>query len=69
MKQRLDYLDNLRTSLTMLVVIFHTAIAYGASGSWIFVDVDTAELTVSSIILTLFTAVCQAFFMESIFPQ
>lgn len=63
----MDYLDNLRTALTVLVVVFHTAIAYGASGSWILVDVDTSELTITSILLTLFTAVCQAFFMSLFF--
>ncbi|WP_308636906.1 acyltransferase [Paenibacillus silvisoli] len=67
MNQRLDYLDQLRTALTMLVVVFHASIAYGAAGSWILVDVDTSELTVTSILLTLFTAVCQAFFMGLFF--
>lgn len=67
MNQRLNYLDNLRTALTILVVIFHTSIAYGASGSWILVDVDTSELTITSILLTIFTAICQAFFMGLFF--
>jgi glucans biosynthesis protein C len=67
LKQRLYYLDNLRTALTILVVIFHTSIAYGAAGSWILIDVDTNELTITSILLTLFTAICQAFFMGLFF--
>jgi len=67
MKQRLDYLDNLRTALTILLIFFHTAIAYGASGSWILVDVDNNELNITSILLTIFTAVCQAFFMGLFF--
>jgi surface polysaccharide O-acyltransferase-like enzyme len=67
MKQRIDYLDNLRAALTILVIVFHTSIAYGAAGSWILVDVDTNKLTVTSILLTIFTAVCQAFFMGLFF--
>ncbi|BBI33362.1 acyltransferase family protein [Cohnella abietis] len=67
MKQRLDYLDNLRTALTILLICFHTAIAYGAAGSWILVDVDTNEINITSIVLTIFTAVCQAFFMGLFF--
>ncbi|TVY08213.1 acyltransferase family protein [Paenibacillus cremeus] len=51
----------------MLVIVFHTSIAYGAAGSWILVDVDTSKLTITSILLTIFTAVCQAFFMGLFF--
>jgi glucans biosynthesis protein C len=64
---RLYYLDDLRVFLTMLVIVHHTSITYGAGGSWYFEDVDKAELTVTSILLTLFTAVNQAFFMGFFF--
>lgn len=67
MRQRLDYLDNLRTALTVLVLVFHTSIAYGGAGSWILEDVDKSELNATSILFTLFTAVCQAFFMGLFF--
>lgn len=67
MKKRLYYLDYLRVFLTVLVLLHHTAIAYGAGGSWIFIDVDTSELTVSAIILTIFTAINQSFFMGFFF--
>jgi glucans biosynthesis protein C len=66
-RQRLYYLDNLRVFLTMLVIVHHTSITYGAGGSWYFEDVNKAELTVTSILLTLFTAVNQAFFMGFFF--
>jgi glucans biosynthesis protein C len=62
MRQRLAYLDNLRVFLTMLVVVFHTSIAYGASGSWILVDVEE-----TSLLLTIFTGVCQSFFIGLFF--
>ncbi len=67
MKQRLDYLDNLRTALTVLVLVFHTSIAYGGAGSWILEDVDKSELNATIVLFTIFTAVCQAFFMGLFF--
>ncbi|RXT03797.1 acyltransferase family protein [Ammoniphilus sp. CFH 90114] len=67
MANRLYYLDYLRVFLTFLVILHHTAIAYGAGGSWIYVDVDQSELTITSILLTLFTAVNQSFFMGLFF--
>lgn len=51
----------------MLVVVFHTSIAYGAAGSWILEDVDKSEMTISVILLTIFTAVNQAYFMGLFF--
>ncbi|RFU61152.1 acyltransferase family protein [Peribacillus glennii] len=64
---RMHYLDYLRVFLTVLVILHHTAIAYGAGGSWIYEDVDKSELTISMIILTIFTAVNQSFFMGLFF--
>jgi glucans biosynthesis protein C len=37
-RPRLDYLDTLRLALTALVVVHHTLITYGASGSWFYVE-------------------------------
>lgn len=62
---RLHYLDNLRTFAVMLVILHHTAITYGASGSWYYHEVGNASLT--SILLTLYCAVNQAFFMGLLF--
>jgi len=67
MNSRLGYLDNLRVFLTILVVVFHTSIAYGASGSWILEDVDKSQINVTIVLLTIFTAVCQSFFMGLFF--
>ncbi len=67
MRHRLDYLDHLRTALTVLVLVFHTSIAYGGAGSWILEDVDKSELNATIILFTIFTAVCQAFFMGLFF--
>lgn len=67
MKERLYFLDNLKIFLTVLVVFFHTSIGYGAGGNWYFEDVDKTNMTISMIILTIFTLVCQAFFMSLFF--
>lgn len=66
MNNRLFYLDRLRVFLTFLLLLHHTAIAYGASGSWIYVDAEQGT-TVTNILLSLFTAINQAFFMGLFF--
>ncbi|REK74178.1 acyltransferase family protein [Paenibacillus paeoniae] len=67
MNKRLFFLDNIRIFLTILVIIFHTSIAYGAAGSWILEDVDKSEINATIVLLTIFTAVCQSFFMGLFF--
>ncbi|TCZ80840.1 acyltransferase [Paenibacillus albiflavus] len=67
MNLRIGYIDNLRVFLTILVVVFHTSIAYGAAGSWILEDVDKSEFNGTIVLLTIFTAVCQSFFMGLFF--
>ena len=65
-KPRLLYIDNLRILLTILVILHHLAIGYGAPGNNIYVE--TGEIsTVSTILLTLFVAINQAFFMGFFF--
>jgi peptidoglycan/LPS O-acetylase OafA/YrhL len=56
---RLYYLDTLRAVLICLVIALHTAIAYGGDGSWTYVDPAKSE--VAGILLTLVTALVQAF--------
>jgi peptidoglycan/LPS O-acetylase OafA/YrhL len=59
-------IDALRASLTLLVVFHHAAITYGAQGSWFYIEVEPSKAP-SSIILTLFSAYNQAFFMGLFF--
>jgi len=66
MAQRDLYIDRLRTVMTALVVIFHAAITYGASGGWFYHEVE-ASARPSSILLTLFVATNQAYFMGFFF--
>jgi fucose 4-O-acetylase-like acetyltransferase len=62
---RAYYLDRIRIVLTILVIAHHSAITYGASGGWFLRLVD--DESTSSLVLTLFAAVNQAFFMGFFF--
>lgn len=64
--RRLAYLDVLRTFLTVLVIAHHSAIAFGASGSWYYV-VAPPQGSIAPLVLTLFAAINQAFFMSLFF--
>jgi len=59
------YLDNLRIYLTILVILHHTAIAYGGAGDWAIIDPAVDDI--SPIFLTFFTAVNQSYFMSAFF--
>ena len=62
---RAYFLDRIRVVLTILVIAHHSAITYGASGSW-FIKL-APEDGPSALALTLFVAVNQAFFMGFFF--
>jgi len=62
---RMMFIDNLRVFLTILVILLHLAITYGSDGSWFYAERPTTEL--AGIILTLFTVLCQFFFMGLFF--
>lgn len=63
---RMDYLDHLRVFLTALVVCHHQSIAFGAPGGWYY-KVTAPEDIPSVLIMTMFVAVNQAFFMSLFF--
>lgn len=63
---REDYLDHLRVFLTALVVCHHQAIAFGAPGGWYYVAAAPGDI-VSLVVMTLFVAVNQAYFMSLLF--
>jgi peptidoglycan/LPS O-acetylase OafA/YrhL len=60
------YIDRLRTIMTAFVLLHHTAITYGASGGWFYHELNVSDKP-SSIILTLFVATNQAYFMGFFF--
>jgi hypothetical protein len=58
--------DNLRILLSALVIVFHLAITYGAEGDWAYQEEGELGLA-AAVGMTLFVAVCQAFFMGLFF--
>ncbi len=63
---RLLYIDSLRLLLCTLVILHHLAIGYGAAGDWMYNEEGEISL-VSGILLTMFAAINQAFFMGLFF--
>ncbi len=64
-KIKINYIDNLRVLLTVLVVMHHTFITYGAPGGWYFKD-PTIKIGALGF-MTMFVATNQAFFMGFFF--
>jgi hypothetical protein len=60
------FLENLKVFLTILVVLHHAAITYGADGGWFYQEVKHTVLP-DSVILTMFAATNQSFFMGLFF--
>jgi hypothetical protein len=65
-KPRLFYIDNLRILLTILVIMHHLALGYGGTGDWPYHEQGEMS-TVSTILMTLFLAINQSFFMGFFF--
>jgi len=65
-KPRLLYIDNLRILLTILVIMHHFAIGYGAPGDWIYNE-NGPMSDISEILMTLLLAINQSFFMGFFF--
>jgi peptidoglycan/LPS O-acetylase OafA/YrhL len=64
-ESRLFFIDNVRTLLICLVVMVHAAVSYGGEGGWYYAE-PTDSMAVT-IVLTLFNAVTQSFFMSLLF--
>ncbi|MFC1995522.1 acyltransferase family protein [Chloroflexota bacterium] len=65
-KGRLLYIDNMRIVLTGLVILHHLAIQYGAPGITYYVE-EGQMSDISAILMTLFLAINQSFFMGFFF--
>ena len=59
-------IDALRAGTTLLVVLHHTAITYGAIGGWYYKEIAT-DRTLSSTLLVFFCTLNQAWFMGLFF--
>jgi fucose 4-O-acetylase-like acetyltransferase len=66
MAQRDLYIDRLRTVVTALVILHHTAITYGAIGGWFWREIEPSSAP-SSQLLILFCTTNQAYFMGFFF--
>jgi peptidoglycan/LPS O-acetylase OafA/YrhL len=66
MPQRDFYVDRLRTVMTALVILHHTAITYGAIGGWFWREIEPSR-ALSSQLLILFCTTHQAYFMGFFF--
>ncbi len=64
-QSKIYYLDYAKVLLTVLVILHHVSITYGAPGGWYFRQPTSQEW--AKIILTLFVATNQAFFMGLFF--
>jgi glucan biosynthesis protein C len=60
-RRRLFFVDNLRIYLTVLVVLHHLAIIYGASGAFPYKEAQPDDL--AAVLLTLVTAIDAPYFM------
>ncbi|MGJ4941193.1 acyltransferase family protein [Bradyrhizobium sp. HKCCYLS1011] len=65
-KERNGGIDALRAAVTLLVVLHHTAITYGAIGGWYYKEIAPSD-TPGSLLLVLFCTVNQAWFMGLFF--
>jgi len=54
-KPRLLYVDNLRTLLIIMVILWHMAVTYGAPGFWPYQESQPDELT--ALVFTIFSAI------------
>lgn len=63
--KRIGFIDNTRVLLTILVVLVHASVTYGGEGGW-YVDEETDSM-ITGVLLTLFNAVNQSFFMSLFF--
>jgi surface polysaccharide O-acyltransferase-like enzyme len=64
-KTKINYIDHLKVVLTVLVIMHHTFITYGAPGGWYYYQKTT--LLLALLPMTMFVAVNQAFFMGFFF--
>jgi fucose 4-O-acetylase-like acetyltransferase len=60
------YLDRIRVVLTVLVILHHTAITYGAPGGWYYTELP-GRLSFTGVLFLLFVSVNQSFFMGFFF--
>ncbi|HTE02070.1 MAG TPA: acyltransferase [Mucilaginibacter sp.] len=63
--KKIFYIDHLKVTLTVLVILHHCFVTYGAPGGWYYFQKTT--LVAAKIPMTLFVSVNQSFFMGFFF--
>ncbi|WP_394772214.1 acyltransferase, partial [Mucilaginibacter sp.] len=63
--KKIHYIDTLKVLLTILVVLHHCFITYGAPGGWYYSE--NAKNAIAIVPMTIFVSVNQAFFMGFFF--
>lgn len=67
-KSRLQFIDNIRVLLAILVILHHLAITYGAPGGWYYRENNQGQLDLfATTIFTILVALDQAFFLGLFF--
>jgi len=64
-KERVYFIDNIRVLLTVLIILHHLAITYGAPGDWYYQEGQPGLL--SLLLYAIFTGINQAFIMGFFF--
>ena len=64
--KRIFYIDNLRIFLTILVIVHHASCTFGGEGNW-YLKETVQNGSISMLVLTMFNAINQSFFMGFFF--
>jgi len=64
-KERLYFIDNIRILLTVLIILHHLAITYGAPGTWYYQEGQPGMISI--LFYAIFTGINQAFIMGFFF--
>lgn len=64
--KRLLFIDNIRLTMIILVVLVHTSVTYSGIGGWYYIE-NKSVGTVSKIIFAMFNTFTQAYFMGFLF--
>ena len=64
-KNKVVYIDHLKIALTVLVILHHAFVTYGAPGGWYYSE--KTSIPAAKIIMTIFVAVNQSYFMGFFF--
>src|ERR1700742_3638037 len=64
---RLFFLDHLRAALTILVVLHHLAVIYGAAAVFYYVEPPVPKDQLASLLFSVFVLVNQSYFMGFFF--